>query len=284
VVGVARRGVGEPMRAGLWIPYSTPVSAGLDPLRVEGRLRPGFSRADAKAELQVLASRQDRLHPGRKTAMHVTSGARIEEPDAAAGLLGVVSLILGALAVVLMLVCVNVSLLMLSQASARRREIGVRLALGAGRGRLLRMLLTQSLLLAAAAGAASGWLAFWFPSAFLALANARVDYSLEPDWRVFLYLGAIAMGAGCAAGLAPALESLKIDLISATKGQAGLLGITRWKMRDGLVMAQVALSVVLLAAAGLLVKATHGALTGDPGFEPDGVLVAYSPLRFPPSK
>ncbi len=282
VVGVARRGTGEPMRGGLWIPYSTRVSAGLGPLRVEGRLKPGFSRAAAQAELQVLASRQDRLHPGRTTRMHVTGGAGIEEPGAAPRLFWVLSLVLGALAVVLLLVCVNVSLLMLSQASSRHREIAVRLSLGAGRARLLRMLLTQSLLMAGAAGAASAWMAYWFPSAFLALANLRVDYSLAPDWRVFLYLGVIAMGAGCAAGLAPASESLKTDLTSAIKGHPGHLGMTPWKMRDSLVTAQVALSLLLLAAAGLLAKATYGALTGDPGFEADRVLVAYSPLRFPP--
>jgi predicted permease len=144
------------------------------------------------------------------------------------------------------------------------------------------MLMTQSVLLAGAAGAVSAWLAFWFPRAFLALANVRVTYSVAPDWRVFLYLAAIALGAGCAAGLAPALEALRSDVAGAIKGHSGPLGMMRWKMRDSLVAAQIALSLVLLAAAGLLVTASLRVLRGEPGFDAERVLVAYSPLRFPP--
>jgi predicted permease len=253
-----------------------------------GRLRPGYTRDQAQVDMRILEQRQDRIHSGRRTTAIVTDGSWSAEMDLRASTrdLMLMGFFFATFNLVLFIACANVATLLLSRAAARRREIAVRLALGVPRVRLLRMLITESLLLAAFAGAASFYLAWHVPKPlYTFLSPIPPDFPMAPDWRTFAYIAAVVTATGILAGLAPALESLKVDLTSALKGSpsgAGMLlggGSAGTRLRGLLVSAQVALSMVLLVEAGLFARTEQRALSADPGYAPGKVVVAY--LRFP---
>jgi macrolide transport system ATP-binding/permease protein len=141
-------------------------------LSLAAHLAPGYSRTAAEAELNILAHQQDELHPGRRTTITTTNGSWIDEPELTASGrdLMLIALFLGAFVLVLLIACANVGTLLLSRAAGRKREIAVRLSLGAPRVRLVRMLVTESLLLAAIAGAISLFLAWRLPQPLFRLA------------------------------------------------------------------------------------------------------------------
>ena len=284
VVGILpERFAGRLRGRGIWIPYMMQASVfnGQDWfgnseaqwLTVEGRLQPGQTRESARAELSVIASQLDRQHPGRKTTIFVTNGSMIDEPSLRGKLVWLGPLIMGSLTLVLLLACTNVTMLSLSKASARRQEIAVRLSLGAGRGRLTRMLLTESLILAAVAGAISIWMAYRVPQFFEN--QAEPVWNLQPDWTVFAYLAGVTIGAACLAGLTPAAESLRVELATAVKDGEGLSfgSSVRGGLRNLLVGAQVAMSLVLLTGAALFLNAQFTIFSDDPGFETRQVLI-----------
>jgi predicted permease len=249
-------------------------------LTLAGRLAPGFSRGQVRAEFDILERQEDRLHPGRATAVTTTDGSWLAEFELYMGAreLFLLAFFLGSFTLVLLVACANVATLLLSRAASRRREIAVRLSLGAPRVRLVRMLITESLILAALAGAASAYLVRHVPHPlFRYLAPRAPDYPMDPDWRIFLYISAIVLLSGILSGLAPALESVKVDLTSSLKGYARVLGGGR--LRAALVSAQVAMSMVLLVSAGLFAKSEERTLHADPGYLPQKVVV--SQLRFP---
>jgi predicted permease len=276
IVGVTpARFAGQLRGPGVWVPYTMQAGflGGHDFFRersvpwlmVEGRLKPGQTRSSVAAELTVIEHQQDQLKPGRNTAIAVTDGSFIQEPGQAT--LWLAPLVIGALLLILLLACTNVTTLLLSRAAARQHEIAIRLSLGASRKRLLRMLITESLILAIAAGAISAWIAAQVPSTLENLIPGMPHYPLRPDLVVFAYLTAITLLAGIVAGMAPAAESLKVDLTASLKGQQGLFGGTRSRSRGFLVGAQVAMSLVLLAGAGLFVRAEMTVFSRNPGFE-----------------
>jgi len=278
---------GRISRSNAWVPYTLqpylqPDENLLKPsdadwLTVVGRLKPGFSRPDAAAELTLVASREDRLHPKRKTAITVTDGSWFQEPDHRDLALWVIPLILGTLMLVTLVACANVITLLLSRATARRQEIAVRLALGSGRMRLIRMLLTETLLLAFVSGLASFYLVYQLPPVLYRFLNAQAaDFPLNPDWRVFWYLFGVTFLAGVLSGLTPALMSLKFDLSEALKGRQSLFGHTYGKsrLRSLLIAAQVAMSFVLLVGAGLFLRTYQQVASLDPGFESRQVLAS----------
>ncbi|MBO0858440.1 MAG: ABC transporter permease [Chloracidobacterium sp.] len=279
---------------GIWIPYTMQPQfkggenlfqeTGKQWLTADGRIRPGQSRASAQAELALIARRQDQLQPGRKTTMVLTNGSLIEEPTLRAKVFWVPWLIMGALSLLLLITCVNVTLLLLAKATARRKEMAIRLALGAGRRRLARMLLTESLIFAASAGAISAWLAYQTPIFFEKTFVEAPNYPLEPNWPVFVYLAGVTLLSGCLAGLSPALEALKVNLSATLNGNVNLFGAgkTGWSGRDLLISAQVAMSMVLLVFAGIFLRAYYAMVTVDPGFEPGQVLLA--PLQAEPGR
>jgi predicted permease len=249
-------------------------------LSLAGRLAPGYSRSRVKAEFNILARQQDAAHPGRRTAVTTTDGSWIEELYTSASGSGLMLLgfFVGAFYLVLLISCANVATLLLSRAATRRREIAVRLSLGAPRVRLVRMLVTESLLLAALAGAASLFLVRYVPEPlFRAIATKAPQFPMPPDWTTFAYVAAIVLVTGILSGLAPALESVRVDLAGTLKGASSAFGGAR--LRGILVAAQVALSMVLLVEAALFAKSEDQNLRGDPGYRPDRVVV--SPLRFP---
>jgi predicted permease len=249
-------------------------------LTLAGRLAPGYSRGQARAEFDTLEHQEDRLHPGRDTAVATTDGSWLEEFELSMGArdLFLLAFFIGSFTLVLLIACANVATLLLSRAASRRREIAVRLSLGAPRVRLVRMLITESLILAALAGVASAYLVRHVPRPlFRYLAPRAPDYPMHPDWRIFLYISAVVLISGILSGLAPALESVKQDLTSSLKGYTSLLGGAR--LRAALVSAQVAMSMVLLVSAGLFAKSEEHTLHADPGYLPQKVVVAQ--LRFP---
>jgi predicted permease len=294
VVGVVPKGTSSWTRPSrIWLPYT--ALPYFSPSRnfftqqddnlwlfLVGRMAPGFTRPQAQAELATLERRMDVLHTDRRTEVTVTDGSWYEEIEFTGQNLMVMGWIIGAINLVLLISCANVTTLLLSRAAARKREIAVRLSLGAPRIRLMRMLLTESLLLASLAGAVSVYVAWRVPNILYEFVVKRPpDFPLPPDWRIFAYIAAVVFVTGCVCGLAPALESLKVDLASALKGNVGALTghMGGSRMQRWLVAAQVSASLVMLVGAGLFAQAEYRILKTDPGYQPRRVLVA--PLRFP---
>jgi predicted permease len=278
---------------GIWLPYTSQPYFDIDRnffkedflwLFLAGRLAPGKTRAMAEAEFRGFERQLDGLTSGRHTTVETTDGSWIETFNLRAGAreLFLMTFFFGAFHLVLFISCANVATLLLSRAASRRREIAVRLSLGAPRVRLVRMLVTESTLLAGLAGAASVYLLYHVPHPlFRYLAPNAPEIPLPPEWRVFTYIAVVVLFTGIASGLAPALESIKVDLAASMKGVGGALGgaVGNSRVRGWLVTAQVAMSMVLLVQAALLGKSEDSNLHADPGYKPANVVVA--PLRFP---
>jgi predicted permease len=269
---------------GVWLPYDHgalwPVAHTWESrFDTAARLRPGHSRRDAAAELNVLLQQLDGQHPGRRSRVLVTDGSIVARPSSGQGLV-VLSLLFGLLAMIVLLISANVVSLLLARAHARRHEIAVRLALGAGSRRLMKMLMVETLPLAALAGALSLLLARALPPLLVRwLDDDPRDIALDPDWRVWLFVGGVSLLAALASGLTPALEALNVDLMQSLKGRLrGLApGSDRHRWRDLLVAAQVMVTVVLLAGAALFVRAYVQIAWQDQGFDTRHTLV--TPLR-----
>ena len=263
-------------------------------LRMLARLKPGATVEQANAEVQVLwsaflrsqaagASEKERAGILRQRA------AALPAPDGFNQFrdnLGPPLLILMAIvALILMLVCINLSGLLLSRAAARQREISIRLAIGAGRGRLVRQFLTESLLLAAAGALLAITTAGWLSARLFALfAEGRdVVLSVAPDWRVFAFTAAVALVACLIAGLAPARHALLIALNPALKE---VRAQRHGRFGRGLVVAQLAMSMVLIVAATLFVGTLVKLYGVDPGFNSNGLLVVQvsSNQPYPPAR
>jgi predicted permease len=245
---------------------------------VAARLRPGVTRTVAAAELKVLAQRLAQAYPEAER----DAGFRFEQ----AGSLpprykSAVTMFLAALTVVVLLVlsiaCANVANLLLAQAAGRQREMAVRLALGATRGRLLRQMLTESVLLALAGGLAGVALSLWAAQAlstFRLPAPVPLDLSVSVDWRVLLYTFALSAGTGLLFGLAPAWAAVRPILSNALKGEDGLARPGRRRtLRNVLVISQIAMSLVLLCATGLFLRSLASASSIDIGFRSRGILM-----------
>ena len=287
VIGVAPdEVVGEPLTPLILMPYSQgPAEYFRDPphlhawLDLSGRLAPGRSVDEANAELNVMAKALDRLHPGRTTTILVTNGALIAIPNGG-GTTPVMPLVLGGLLLVLAMVCTNVTTLLLARAAARRHEMAVRLSLGASRARVLRQLLTESLVLTLSAGTVSLGLAYYLPRPIAQmLTEFPIGASFAVDWRVLAYTGGLALVAACAVGVSPAFESLRIPLTGRLLSVARGGTHTTTFVRGMLIAEQLAISLALLVGMGLVLRSQDQLLKPDLPYDPDAVLVANIDLK-----
>jgi predicted permease len=295
VIGIAPQGFGgtEMVASSFWAPLvmqktlvsgaSLLADSNVSWLEMVGRLKPGVSIARARAELTVIAGRLDQSHPGMTTTLAVDTATFLGEPEARTIVLAGGSVALLAVGLVLFIACANVANLLLSRAAARQKEIAIRLSAGATRGRLVRQLLTESVLISLAGGALGSMLAFWSFKGLFQIVMSKLPSSipplalnLSPDLRVLGYAIVISALSGILFGLAPALQATRPDLVSALKEEgSGFAGrFSRGWLRSGLVVAQVAMCLVLLIAAGLLTRGLESAQTLDPGFSMKGVVAA----------
>src|SRR4051812_8411106 len=243
-----------------------------------GRLKDGVTREQAEASLNMLAKRLGEEYPDtneRQRIALVPPGFIV--PQLRGAVVGFAAVLMAAVALVLLIACVNLANLLLARASSRRKEIAIRLALGASRWRVVRQLLTESLLLALAGGALGLLLAAWIldlVAAYRPPIEIPVWIDVAVDWRVTLFTLAASVLTALLFGLAPALQSARAELAPALKDAGALTGRTRTRLRSALVIAQVTLSLVVLVAAGLVVRALGKLQTVSPGFEVERGLVA----------
>jgi len=298
VVGVMPKGfkgtnaIGAPA---LWVPYmtypqttngfflelATPTNRRGLVFNITGRLKPGVSVQQAEANLKTIARQLEQEYPndnkGRNVTLVPLAQATIN-PGFRDNIVKAGGLLMTIVGLVLLIACANVANLLLARAAARQREIAVRLSLGAGRGRLIMQLLTEGTLLACIGGAAGLLLAYWaqgllwsFRPPFLT-ADA-ID--LHPDMRVLLFTLAVSVATGVVFGLAPAIQASRPDLVVELKekGSAPTGSNRVFSLRNVLVSAQVALSLVALVGAGLFLRSLQHAQQISPGFDADHLAV-----------
>ncbi len=250
-------------------------------LLVLGTLKPGVTPHQAQVALQVITRRLAEQYP-RSNLGHVVRvfPERIArpEPSAADSLPLIATVFLVLVGLVLMVACINVANLLLARSSSRQKEIAIRASMGATRIRLIRQMLTESVLLAVAGGASGALLGWWACKALeqlRPLGDFPIRFGFTFDWRVFGYVAGIAAASGILAGLAPALRTSRSNLNETLReGGRGLIGEggRRHGLRNTLVIAQVAGSIVVLAAAGLFFRSLTRAESIDLGYDPHNVL------------
>jgi len=275
IVGVMPPGFDYPARTEAWFPFP------LDPaeeqrdnrfLSVVARLKPGVSPAQAEADLNTINKRLVETYPV------TNSGWTVKVINLHQRLVGSVRpsllVLLGAVAFVLLIACANVANLLLARATVRAKEMALRAALGASRGRLVRQMLTESLILSIAGGATGLMLGLWLTKLLIAISPAnspRFD-EVRPDLRVILFTVGLTLLTGIVFGLVPALQSSKIDLNERLKesGRGSTSGHNR--VRSLMMVSEIALSFMLLVGAGLLIKSFMRLRDVSPGFNPDNLL------------
>jgi predicted permease len=283
----------------LWIPLSMQpqVNPGRDYhdrwdtswLLLMGRLAPGASLEKARAEINVLFPRIVKEHTGSGISDQLLPGPdqmRVEVTSGAAGfsylreeLSQPLFTLMAMVALVLLVACANVANLMLERALARQKEIAVRLALGAGRARLIRQLLTESVLLSVLGGALGLLFAFWASKALLQLVagGAAASVDLRPDLPILGFTAAIAILTGILFGLAPALRSTRVELAPTLKESArsvaGQGAGGRWSLGKLLVVVQFALSLLLVMGAGLFLRTLQNLERLDLGYDRNSLLL-----------
>ena len=285
VVGVTPKeflGLSEDSRLDISIPLR---AAGMStyysyPVRTFGRLKKDVSRSQAQAALDVLyrtlapestAGKPAEFKVGLRPGSQGFSGLRRQYEKPLLILMGVVGL-------VLLIVCANVTNLLLARTSDRANEIAIRLAIGARRMHLAGQLLVENTLLTICGAALGVALAYWTDNALLALAPRQIGggeliLDVSPDWRVLLFTLAVSALVSICCSIAPALQSARVDPESTLKGSAGLRLPWRLPFNKLLVVAQVALSLVLLIGAGLFLRSLHNLKSVDLGLDPDNLLL-----------
>ena len=291
LIGVAPagfRGVFTPLKTNAWVPLM--MQAQLRPTRdladapwlwMFARLERGVSREAAQRELSALTATwvDNTSEPAgyRKYAsIRITDLTGLPD-DARDAFLGFTTLLLGAAGLVLLIASVNVASMLSARAVARRREMALRTALGAARSRLVRQLLTESLLLfliGAAGGVAVAWVATAAFEQISLPGDASLSLELSPDPRVFAFALLTSLVAGLVFGLAPALQGVSRDITSRLRNDSAASSARRTFASNTLIVGQLALSLVLLVAAGLFIRALDDGGRIDPGFETAGVATA----------
>jgi predicted permease len=263
---------------------------------IKGRLKDGVTAAEARANVALIGTQLAAAYPQTNKDSRVSAvpsgDVRLLVPQAggvlslgAAGLMAIVGL-------VLLIACANVAGMLLARASARRREISVRLAIGASRARLVQQLLVEGLLLGAigaVAALASAWSLIRGLMAIELPLPVEVALDLRLDGRVLAFMVTVAALTGLLASLLPALKASRPNVVGDLRGEApaARVGGRRWALRDGLVVAQVALTAVLLVVAGLLLRSLGASQRAEVGFDPRGLAaVAFDTdmMRYEPAR
>ena len=270
VVGVLPPGFHFPNKTDIWLPANTIFrdneNRGGHNYLVVGKLKPGVTLEQAQAQMAAIGARLEARYPDSNTNESVAV-ARMRD-DMVGNFQLTLWVMLAAVGVVLLIACANLASMLLAKAVGRSREIAVRAALGAGRGRIARQLITESLVLALLSGAIGVLLAVWGERALVVLAPTDVPRLSETsvDARVLAFTFVVSVLASLLFGLAPALQVWRVDLNKSLK--QGTTGAAR-----GLVVAEIALSIMLLITAGLLLKSFVALQNVSLGFRPERVLV-----------
>ncbi len=290
VVGVMRKGFESDPPADLWLPLQAdPASTNQGHyLLAAARLKPGVSLGQARAEMTVLGERFRHANP--KWMDPAESVAVVPMKDSVVENVRLALLVLfGAVGFVLLIACANVANLLLARAAVRQKELAIRAAIGASYWRMVRQLLTESVLLAGLGGVMGFALGAWGVRALMLVAPGNIPRLTDPtgahqaipllDWRVAAFTMAVALLTGILFGLFPALHISNPDLSSTLKegGRSGG-GLLRKRARSVLVVAEVALALVLLTGAALLIRTFVGLHSVDPGFNPHNVLTMQTSL------
>jgi predicted permease len=298
VIGVMPRSFDYPPGVQLWLPIALPASAASDYqhhyIRVMGRLKPGVSVEQAQAQMTTVAAQISAEHPTTDTG----NGVEITplRKELAGDIQTPLFVLSGAVGFVLLIACANVASLLLARASTRHKEIAACAALGASRGRLLRQFLTESLLLCLGGGALGIVLAFWctgflvsiFPNDIANLNIPRVE-TIPINVPVLFFALTATVLTGLLFGVVPAMQSARANAADVLKesSRGATPGSRSARLRRLLVVAQIALSLVLLAGAGLLIESFERVAHGNLGFQPDhvlGVEVFLAANRYPESQ
>jgi predicted permease len=266
-----------------WVRPSDPFVAWLE---VAGRAKPGISLAQAQAAAS-LVFRNEMLH-GAKPITKPENDPAVALAPAQAGLVGMrqqfsmpLYISMAAVGIVLLIACANVAGLTLARSSARQKEIAVRLALGAGRARIVRQLLTESILLSAIGGALGIFFAYWGVHSLMVFISSsglqRLGFEVHPDARILAFTIAVSVLTALFFGLAPALLATRVDLVPSLKdgrlSSASHAVRRRFSLGNALVVAQVSLSIVILVGAGLVVRTLANLRSIDPGFDTRNLLL-----------
>ncbi len=239
---------------------------------VQGRLKPDVTTPQAEGALKSIAAQLAREYPNENENKTIELsppglfGAFMRGP-----ILGFAGVLMAVVGLVLLLACTNLANLLLARATERRKEIAIRLAIGASRRRLVRQLLTESVLLATCGGALGLGLGYWLVDAMTALRpplDIPLSTELHIDYRVLLFTAVVSVSAGVLFGLLPALQATNPDLVPALKDETSISGYRRSWLRSGLVVFQVSLSLLLLICAGLVLRGLQRAQLLNPGFVP----------------
>ncbi|MDQ3907810.1 MAG: ABC transporter permease, partial [Acidobacteriota bacterium] len=268
--------------AEVFVPMRARPGANVDPnAQVVGRLKDGVTAGQAEAELKVIAEKYRAANP-QQMIEGETVGLQSYQDYFTEGVAKYLWIVLGAVSFLMLIACANVANLQLARAAGRRSEIAVRMALGAGGWRVARQLLTEGLLLSLAGGAFGLMLAIWGSKLLVTLIPGGLLPDLAEvgvDWRVLVFTLAAAILTGLLFGTAPAWQARKVDVNAALKDSSNKGATARGRLRGALVVAEVALSLVLLAGAGLLARTFANLLGVAPGFDPHNVLTFQIDLR-----
>jgi macrolide transport system ATP-binding/permease protein len=305
VIGVAPAaftGVDVGFSPDLWVPISMHqwVRPGADfwfdsrralLLNIIARLKPGVTMSEAQAQMRTIAKQLEQAYPDvnkeRSIALMSLEAAKAQilgGPNNENLARDVSLLLLAASASILLIACANVANLLLARSAGRQREMAVRLALGAGRGRIVRQLLTESILLGVLGGVGGVILAYCLGDVLIALLPPTpfpIDLNPQPDWRVLIFSFVVAVLSGVIFGLAPALQMARWNLTQGLRERASTGGgaVTRFNLRSLLVVAQIAISLLLLIGSGLFLKSFYKAQAINPGFRTDNLdIVTINPV------
>jgi predicted permease len=301
IIGVAPAGFTGSLRglvADVWVPAALGSYVGMSPdgLTNRGdrsalayaRLKPGATIDQARSRMAVVARQMTAAYPnswtdvsrqGRRISILPEAQTRVP-PEVRGPALGFAAILMGTVGLVLLVCCANVAGLLLARAASRLKEVGIRISLGASRGRIIRQMLTESLLLAALGGVVGVAASIWAGRALMTAGTPSqipvpISLNLTPDHRVLWFTLAVTLATGLVFGLAPALRASRADVVTALKTDtpAIRLGGRRFSLQGGLVVGQVSLSTLLLVGALLFLRTLRAAATIDPGFRADHMLL-----------